>query len=180
MRQSLLVRRPLLATILSVSAMAPCLAQENESLFGVQSASVTYGPYVRLEFGSAMPSLGDAYWLPPGQDDPRIDFSASGSDAGFGAVAFGFDWQTGIRADLSFFGMGTSDILAPLARELPTGRIVRSTPTSKMLRFQQRERWPTFSISLLRLVARIPSSSRLSSRGSVLLAMSSENGRVKI
>jgi opacity protein-like surface antigen len=104
---------PLLAAILSISAMAPCLAQENESLFGVRSASVTYGPYVRLEFGSAMPSLSDAYWLPPGQADPRIDFSASGSDAGIGAVAFGFDWQTGIRGDLSFFGMRTSDIVAP-------------------------------------------------------------------
>ena len=103
-----------LASVLVVStATCKASAEETDSLFGVRSASVTYGPYVRLEFGGAMPSPSDAYWLPPGEDDPRIDFDASGSDAGFGAVAFGFDWQTGIRADLSFFGMGTSDIIAP-------------------------------------------------------------------
>lgn len=103
-----------LASVLVVSA-ATCKAsaQETQSLFGIESASVTYGPYVRLEFGGAMPLPSDAYWLPPGEDDPRIDFDSSGSDLGFGTVAFGFDWQTGIRADVSFFGMGTSDIIAP-------------------------------------------------------------------
>ena len=105
----LIVAAAVSASLLSGSADA----QETESLFGVDSASVTYGPYARLEFGGAFPSFGDAYWLPPGQSDPRIDFDADGDNTGFGAVAFGFDWQNGLRADVSIFGTGTSQVTAP-------------------------------------------------------------------
>jgi opacity protein-like surface antigen len=93
----------------------PALAQDGESLFGVQSASVTYGPYVRLELGGAMPDPGGAFWDPPGTSDPRISFDASAENAAFGALGLGFDWQNGIRADLSLFATGTSDVTARCA-----------------------------------------------------------------
>ena len=94
-------------------AGAPVAAQDGESLFGVQSASVTYGPYVRLELGGSMPDPGGAFWDPPGASDPRISFDASAEDTGFGAIGVGFDWQNGLRGDLSLFGTGTSDVTAP-------------------------------------------------------------------
>lgn len=99
--------------VLAVLSPVSSAAQDGASLFGVDSASVTYGPYARLEFGGAMPSLDDAYWLPPGASDPRIDFDAEGSTTGFGALAVGFDWQNGLRADVALFGTGTSDVTAP-------------------------------------------------------------------
>lgn len=107
--------RAAVAVAMTVALAAPVAAQDDPSLFGIRTASVTYGPYARIEAGVAVPSLDNAYWLPPGTDDPRIDFDADGDNAGFGAVAFGFDWQNGIRADLAFFGTGTSDVVAPCA-----------------------------------------------------------------
>lgn len=96
-----------------LAAPVAAQAQDGASLFGVESASVTFGPYARVEFGGAIPSLDGAYWLPPGQSDPQVNFDADGENTGFGAIAFGYDWQNGIRADLSFFGTGTSSVTAP-------------------------------------------------------------------
>lgn len=88
-------------------------AEQDTSLLGNRTASVTYGPYARVEFGGSLMQTDDAYWLPPGSADPRISFDASSQDTFLGAVALGYDWQNGIRADLSFFGTGTSDVSAP-------------------------------------------------------------------
>ncbi len=107
----------LMATALTGALLAatPAAPQDGESLFGVQSASVTYGPYVRLDLGGVMPDPGGAFWDPSGADDPRISFDASADDAAFGALGLGFDWQNGIRADVSLFATGTSDVTAPCA-----------------------------------------------------------------
>lgn len=103
------------AIAVAVAAAGPVLAQSDESLFGVQSASVTYGPYVRLDLGGARPDPDGAFWDPPGANDPRISFDASADDVAFGALGLGFDWQNGIRGDLSVFATGTSDMTAPCA-----------------------------------------------------------------
>lgn len=103
------------ALTVAILVATPAAPQDGESLFGVESASVTYGPYVRLDLGGVRPDPGDAYWDPAGADDPRISFDASADDAVFGAVGLGFDWQNGIRADVSYFATGTSDMTAPCA-----------------------------------------------------------------
>lgn len=96
-------------------AATPAAPQDSESLFGVESASVTYGPYVRFDLGGVMPDPGGAFWEPPGEDDPRISFDVSADDAAFGAIGVGFDWQNGVRAEVSLFATGTSDVTAPCA-----------------------------------------------------------------
>jgi len=90
-------------------------AQDNGTAFGQRVASVTFGPYARVEYGSSAPSLGSAYWLPPGDSDPQVNFDATLLDdrTGFGSVAFGYDWQNGLRAELAIFGTGTADLTAP-------------------------------------------------------------------
>ena len=98
------------------SGLAICLsagwasAQQAESLFGKRTASVTYGPYARIEFGRGLPSPQDGYWEPPGEDDPRVDFNLDGSDMNTGAIAMGYDWMNGFRADVSFMVSGVSDV----------------------------------------------------------------------
>ena len=103
--------RILIGVLLAVLAAPSVVAAQNTG--DGLTASVTYGPYARLEFGVAIPSLNGAFWLPPGPADPQINFDADGSETGFGAIAIGYDWQNGVRADLSFFGTGTSDVTAP-------------------------------------------------------------------
>ena len=88
-------------------------AQETPSLLGDRTASVTFGPYARAEFGGSLMGADGGYWLPPGSSDPRISFDASAQDTFLGSVALGYDWQNGIRADLSFLGTGTSDVSGP-------------------------------------------------------------------
>lgn len=76
-------------------------------------ASVTYGPYMRVELGGAMTDLSDAYWLPPGPGDPQINFDLGDGDVGFGSLAFGFDWQNGIRADVALVRTGEMGLAGP-------------------------------------------------------------------
>lgn len=102
-----------LATTVILTAATTAAAQDSASIFGETSASVTYGPYARLEFGGAQSSLDGAYWLPPGGSDPRINFNASGDNTGLGLLAFGYDWQNGFRAEVAVFGTGTGGLTAP-------------------------------------------------------------------
>lgn len=68
-------------------------------------------PYVRLEAGAYNTSFGGAYWLPPGYPtDPRIDFDLDGESGGMAGVAFGLDWQNGLRADLGVLGLAKADV----------------------------------------------------------------------
>lgn len=91
------------------------LAQSEDIKFGQSVAGVTYGPYVRLELGGANHDLSNAFWLPPGGSDPRVNFDAVPDDDvnGFGAAAIGYDWQNGFRADVSLFSTGDIGITAP-------------------------------------------------------------------
>ncbi|MGB8622840.1 MAG: hypothetical protein WCD16_08470 [Paracoccaceae bacterium] len=90
------------------------VAQQDSGLFGKRVASVTYGRYVRLEFGVASPSPDNGFWRPPGYPaDPKINFDLNGGDTGFGAVAMGFDWMNGFRGDISLTMTGNSDISGP-------------------------------------------------------------------
>lgn len=111
-------------------------AQESESLFGLDTASVTYGRYVRAELGGAKPGFDDANWLPPGGSDPRVFFDLDGDTVGFAAVAYGFDWQNGFRGDIALMGFGSADFSGTWSRTEPasagphatiTGGSVRST-----------------------------------------------------
>ena len=100
---------------LAFAAPSAGLAQTTDVAFGQNVASVTYGPYVRFELGGARHDLSDAYWLPPGEDDPRINFGPIPNDdwRGFGGAAIGYDWQNGFRADVSLFSTGTIGLTAP-------------------------------------------------------------------
>lgn len=104
----------LVAVTLALPA-SPAIAQDNESLFGIRSAGVTYGPYLRVDIGGSIPHAGDARWQPPGESDPDITFDGSAENTGFSAIGIGFDWQNGVRVDASIFGTGTSDVTAPCA-----------------------------------------------------------------
>lgn len=100
---------------LGLAAPSEVLAQSGDTVFGQPVASVTYGPYVRLELGAAKHDLSDAYWLPPGEDDPRINFDPVAEDdwRGLGGIAIGYDWQNGFRADVSLFSTGKIAFTAP-------------------------------------------------------------------
>jgi opacity protein-like surface antigen len=84
---------------------APVAAEEAEALSfettGSSQSATAPGPYVRIELGTIVPELDNAYWLPPGPADPQIDFGLDGDNAGFAGIAFGYDWQNGYRADVS-------------------------------------------------------------------------------
>ena len=77
-------------------------------------ASVTYGPYARFEVGSVDNLADSGYWHPPGYpSDPRINFDLSAKDAGFGAMAIGYDWQNGFRGDVSLSVSGSANVAGP-------------------------------------------------------------------
>jgi opacity protein-like surface antigen len=78
----------------------PATAQQTESVFGVESASVTFGPYVRAEIGIAIPELQDPNWLPAGfPEDPQIFFDLDADNSAAGSLALGYDWMNGFRAE---------------------------------------------------------------------------------
>jgi hypothetical protein len=77
-------------------------------------ASVTYGPYARFEIGRSDYSADNGYWHPPGYPaDPQINFNLSAKDAGFGALAIGYDWQNGFRGDVSLSVSGSANVAGP-------------------------------------------------------------------
>ncbi|MDU8942353.1 outer membrane protein [Ovoidimarina sediminis] len=91
-------------------------AGSGESLFGLDTASVTYGPYLRGEFGVASPRPGGAFWRPPGfPSDPQISFDADAGNVSLVGLAFGYDWQNGFRGELALNAFGSSDVTAPCA-----------------------------------------------------------------
>lgn len=111
---------PLLAAILSVSAMAPCLAQDGESLFGVESpGGVTFGPYVRAGLGVEYSMVDDGFWESPGASDPLVLFAFDSDNAAFGSVGVGFDWMNGYRGDISLSYFGEKDVSGPWSATIP-------------------------------------------------------------
>lgn len=99
----------MIAALLLFGATGSATAAEGESLFGIDAASVTFGPYVRAELGYASPNPGDAFWHPPGASDPTIYFDADVDGAAVGALAFGYDWQNGYRGELAINLFGSAD-----------------------------------------------------------------------
>jgi opacity protein-like surface antigen len=109
-----------LSLVVAAGALSPAGAGDSDSLFGTRTASVTVGPYIRMELGSSKPSLGGAYWRPPGYDpapgvgDPEVRFDLGADSGTVSTVAFGHDWQ-GWRADVSLSYFGTSTAAGPCA-----------------------------------------------------------------
>lgn len=101
--------------LLISGSFAPIANAEQQGSVGSKSvASVTYGPYARLEYGSAEVSTSGGYWHPPGYpSDPQINFDLEAGKTGFGSVAFGYDWMNGFRGDLSLTVTGTTDVSGP-------------------------------------------------------------------
>lgn len=89
-------------------------ADQAPGVLGVTSASVTYGPYVRLDIGSGRASFGSAYWLPPGYpSDPRVNFGLQSHTTSVGTIALGYDWMNGFRADVGLTATGKSSVTGP-------------------------------------------------------------------
>lgn len=104
------------SVLLGAGAAMPVMAQDDASLFGAgRVASVTYGPYLRLDIGRSNPAYEGANWRPPGYDpDPEVSFGLGGEDyISMGSLAIGFDWQNGWRGDVGVVGTGTDDISGP-------------------------------------------------------------------
>jgi len=94
---------------------APAMAQEVSPVtLSTQTASVTYGPYARLSFGTSANSYDDGRWQ-NGGGDPTIMFDLGDETASFGELAIGYDWQNGFRADLALGRFGDADAIGPCA-----------------------------------------------------------------
>ena len=103
-----------LAVAAGVGQANVAIAQGPDSMLGLGSASVTFGPYVRGEFGAARMSPSGGYWLPPGFPvDPRVDFDLSGHSTGFGGIGIGYDWMNGFRADIGVLATGSISVTGP-------------------------------------------------------------------
>jgi hypothetical protein len=127
-----------LATAVSLTTTSAVLAQDRESVFGTQSASVTYGPYVKLELGGAGQANDEGFWHPPGASDPDVFFDLSNDNVGYGSAAFGFDWMNGFRGDVSLLRFGDSDVSGDWSRTVPKkpgphASVDASTKTTAMM-----------------------------------------------
>jgi len=113
------VSAALVAAATSLACGSSVQAQDNQSLFGTVSASVTYGPYVKLELGGSRQANDEGFWHPPGAGDPDVFFDLSNENARSGSVAIGFDWMNGFRGDVSLQFFGESDVSATWSRTVP-------------------------------------------------------------
>lgn len=89
------------------------------TLFGRTSASVTYGPYLRLEAGQSHVTLADPNWIPPDPVDPRVFFDFASHNKSFVSLAYGYDWMNGFRADVSLISAGKVDATGPWSYTVP-------------------------------------------------------------
>jgi opacity protein-like surface antigen len=102
-----------------LAAGSAAKAQDNRSVFGKTSASVTYGPYAKFELGGSRQANDEGFWHPPGPADPDVFFDLSNENTGYGSAAIGFDWMNGFRGDLSISVFGDSDVSADWSRTVP-------------------------------------------------------------
>jgi opacity protein-like surface antigen len=109
----------ILASAVGFVAGTTASAQDNQSVFGIRSASVTYGPYAKFELGGARRADAEGFWHPPGPGDPDVYFDLTDQNAGFGSVAIGYDWMNGFRGDVSLSLFGASDVSADWTRTVP-------------------------------------------------------------
>jgi opacity protein-like surface antigen len=103
----------------SAAEARPETAKRPATLFGRTSASVTYGPHIRLEAGRGHVDLADPNWLPPGPSDPRVFFDFPDRRKGFAGVAFGYDWQNGFRGDIGLISAGKVDTAGAWSYTIP-------------------------------------------------------------
>jgi opacity protein-like surface antigen len=90
-----------------------------KTLFGRSSASVTYGPYIRLEAGRSHVDLADPNWFPPGPTDPRVFFDFANHESGFASLSYGYDWMNGFRGDVGLVFAGKVDATGPWSYTIP-------------------------------------------------------------
>lgn len=116
-----LCERMILVALLtfSMGSARPAIAQDGESLFGIDAPAVTYGPYVRAELGFDRAMVDDGFWESPGASDPIVLFDLDSEDAGFGALGVGFDWMNGFRGELALSAFGRKDVSGPWFATIP-------------------------------------------------------------
>lgn len=107
------------AFALGATASAADTVRTKGTLFGRTSASVTYGPYIRLEGGRSWTGLSDANWLPPGPSDPRVFFDMSNGRSNLFGIALGYDFMNGYRADVGLISLGKVDATGPWSYTVP-------------------------------------------------------------
>lgn len=91
-------------------------AQVQPGIFGPEEArsATSFGiPYLRLGVGGELASFDDAFWDPPGADDPRVFYDLPDERAAMGTIAFGYDWGKGVRGEIAIMGFGKKDVAAP-------------------------------------------------------------------
>lgn len=106
----------ILSPFLALVTPTTVTGQEQAGLLPTGSArvgSVTYGPYLRFEAGSFGTDLDNAFWLPPGDSDPQVNFDLDGDRTAFGGIALGYDWQNGFRGDLALLRTGDIGFSGP-------------------------------------------------------------------
>lgn len=91
----------LLVVAISASGVCTRLSQAQESVFGIESAGISFGPYARVTLGYDSGQFNDGRWLPPGASDPQIFFDLSDESGSYGSAAIGYDWMNGFRSDVS-------------------------------------------------------------------------------
>jgi opacity protein-like surface antigen len=108
-----------IAAVLSALAAPQVSAQSNESLFGVDSPGVTFGPYVRAGLGFDYSMTDNGFWESPGASDPLVLFDLDSDNAAFGTVGYGYDWMNGFRGDVSLSFFGKKDVAGPWSATIP-------------------------------------------------------------
>ena len=91
-------------------------AQVQPGIFGPEETrpGTSFGvPYLRFAIGGELATFEDAYWDPPGADDPRVFYDLPDERAAMGAIAFGYDWGKGLRGEIAIMGFGEKDVAAP-------------------------------------------------------------------
>lgn len=110
---------PIFAAAVSVLATSPAVAQEGESLFGIESTGLTFGPYVRASLGFESSLIDDGFWESPGASDPLVFFDLDSDNAAYGALGVGFDWMNGFRGEISLSAFGKKDVSGPWSFTVP-------------------------------------------------------------
>ncbi|WP_152003433.1 hypothetical protein [Roseobacter sp. TSBP12] len=167
---------PLALSVALTTAMTAPLTAAPDNLPGAGLASVTYGPYLRAEFGMATTDINDGSWQPHGYpSDPQVNFDLSGEDGSFGTVAMGFDWMNGYRFDLGMTFSESMSVSGPCASasdgsDCATHADITSATldTSALM--------GSLYYSPLEAPAKTPPSIRLSSSGLALPTTKSESG----
>jgi opacity protein-like surface antigen len=81
----------------------------NSAVWAQEADSATSDPYLRIELGAAQPDAGDANWLPPGPNDPRVFFDLDLDSSAMAGLALGTSFGEGWRGEAAFNVFDSSD-----------------------------------------------------------------------